>query len=97
MAHDEPRPLSWSLGRIASRVRRVDLVGFGAVQAAWDHVGAASASEALPVRLADGELVVSVPSGAHAARARRDSEAMLSELAILMSDPPSSLRVTVRR
>lgn len=93
---DGPRPLSESLRALASRVLRVDLVGFAGVEAAWSSVRSASASEAVPVRLRDGELTVAVPSGAHAARARRDAPAMLAELAGQLADPPSRLRVAVQ-
>ena len=99
MARDDdpgPRPLSWSLRLLAARVERVDLVGFAAVEAAWGVVCAASASCATPVRLSNGELTVAVPSGAHAARARRDAAAMLAELAAAIADPPRGIRVTVR-
>lgn len=91
-----PKPLAWSLTRIAKGVRRVDLTGFAAVEAAWPQVRAAGASGARPVRLAKGELVVGVPSGAHAARARRDASVMLEELATVLPEPPSSIRVVVR-
>lgn len=91
-----PRPLAWSLAQVAARVKRLDLVGFAAVEAAWDSVGAAVASGARPVRLANGELVVAVDTGAHTSRARRDAGAILAELAAVLSDPPTSLRVTVR-
>jgi Dna[CI] antecedent, DciA len=91
-----PRHVSWSLRQLASRVRRVDLVGFGAVESAWPSVGSATASGAVPVRLANGELTVAVASGAHAARARRDAAAMLAELGTLLEVPPTSVRVAVR-
>jgi predicted nucleic acid-binding Zn ribbon protein len=91
-----PRPLSESLHRLAAKVVRVDLVGFASVEAAWSSVRSAGASEAIPVRLSDGELTVAVPSGAHAARARRDAAAMLEELAAVLADPPARLRVVVR-
>ncbi|HLK44376.1 MAG TPA: DciA family protein, partial [Acidimicrobiales bacterium] len=68
-----------------------------AVEAVWSEVPSATASGATPARLCDGELVVSVPSGAHAARARRDAAAMLRELAAVVEGPPTRLRVTVRR
>ena len=70
-----------SLHQLAARVRRVDLLGFAGVEAAWPAVASAAASGRGPVRLANRELVVAVPSGAHAARARRDAAAMLAELA----------------
>jgi len=91
-----PRPLSWSLSQVAARVKRLDLVGFAAVEAAWPSVDAARASVASPLRLANGELVVAVPSGAHAARARRDAAAMLAELAVVLADAPTTIRVAVR-
>lgn len=91
-----PRPLSWSLTQVASRIKRLDLVGFAAIEAAWEAVEAAVASGATPTRLANGELVVAVESGAHAARARRDAPAILAELAQVLADPPASLRVVVR-
>jgi predicted nucleic acid-binding Zn ribbon protein len=93
---DGPRPLSESLHRLASKVVRVDLVGFAGVEAAWPQVRSADASEAAPVRLNDGELTVAVPSGAHAARARRDAPAMLAELAAALADPPARVQVVVR-
>ncbi|HEY8081173.1 MAG TPA: DciA family protein [Acidimicrobiales bacterium] len=91
-----PRPLAWSLSQVASRVKRLDLVGFAAVEAAWSAVGSATASGAQPMRLAGGELTVAVVSGAHASRARRDTSAMLVELAAAMAEPPTSVRVVVR-
>jgi hypothetical protein len=91
-----PRPLADSLHRLAARVRRVDLLGFAGVEAVWPSVTAAEASQAVPVRLSNDELVVAVTSGAHAARARRDAGAMLAELAALLTDPPRAIRVTVR-
>jgi hypothetical protein len=95
--HDDgPRPLSDSLRKLASKVVRVDLVGFAGVEAAWPSVRSADDAEAIPVRLSDGELTVAVPSGAHAARARRDAPAMLAELAGLLDEPPRRLRVAVR-
>ena len=93
-----PRPLSWSLRRIASRVSRVDLVGFAAVEGVWPGIESALASRARPQRLAGTELVVAVPSGAHAARAKLDAEAILDELRVSLGAPagaPSSLRVVV--
>gem|GEM_PF-4134269 len=94
-----PRPLSWSLRRIAARVSRVDLVGFAAIEAAWGGIESAQASRSRPRRLAGSELVVAVPSGAHAARAKLDAAAILAELAaMLVSGPasaPSTLRVVV--
>ncbi|HEV3328744.1 MAG TPA: DciA family protein [Acidimicrobiales bacterium] len=93
---DGPRPLSDSLRKLASKVVRVDLVGFAGVEAAWPSVPSADASAAIPVRLSDGELTVAVPSGAHAARARRDAPAMLAELAGQLDDPPTRLRVAVQ-
>ncbi len=96
-SHDDgPRPLSDSLAKLASKVVRVDLVGFAGVEAAWPSVRSADASEAIPVRLSDGELTVAVPSGAHAARARRDAHAMLAELAGQLDEPPRRLRVSVQ-
>jgi len=95
---DGPRPLSWSLRRIASQVARVDLVGFATVEAAWPSVGSARASRARPQRLAGTELVVAVPSGAHAARAKLDAAAILDELHVALvgaSGAPTTLRVVV--
>ena len=74
----------------------MDLSGFAAVEAAWPQVRAASASGAQPLRLAKGELVVGVVSGAHAARARRDASVMLEELASVLHEPPTAIRVVVR-
>jgi hypothetical protein len=88
--------VSWSLRQLAGRVRRVDLVGFAAVEAAWLRVRSATPSGAVPLRLAHGELTIAVTSGAHAARARRDASAMLAELASVLAEPPSTLRVVVR-
>jgi hypothetical protein len=96
-ADDEgPRPLSWSLNRLARAVTRVDLVGFAALEAAWPAVSAAHASAARPVRLVGGELLVGVASGAHAARARRDSGEMLEQLRGVLDAAPTSIRVVVR-
>lgn len=91
-----PRPLSESLRQLASRVRRVDLLGFAGVEAVWPSVISAQASGAMPLRLTGDELTVTVASGAHAARARRDAPAMLAELAQQLDAPPTALRVTVR-
>jgi DNA-binding IclR family transcriptional regulator len=91
-----PRPISWSLDQLARRVRRVDLKGFAAIEAVWPELDAPRRSGAVPVRLAGGELVVAVASGAHATRARRDAAALLAELAARVGDAPSRLRVTVR-
>lgn len=91
-----PKPLAWSLTRIAKAVHRVDLAGFAAVEAAWDQVPAAAPSGARPLRLANGELLVGVASGAHAARARRDVPAMLEQLAGALAEPPVAIRVVVR-
>ena len=77
-------------------MKRVDLVGFAAVEAAWPAVRSSLASGAVPLRLADGELTVVVVSGAHAARARRDAPAMLDELAAALGKPLRALRVTVQ-
>jgi hypothetical protein len=93
-----PRPLSWSLRRIASRVSRVDLVGFAAVEGVWIGIESARASRARPQRLARTELVVAVPSGAHAARAKLDAAAILEELGAALGGArgaPTSLRVVV--
>lgn len=78
-------------------MRRVDLLGYAAIEAAWGSVEAAVASGATPVSLRDGELVVGVATGAHAARARLDAPLILAELAALVEDAPRSLRVVVRR
>lgn len=93
---DGPKPLAWSLQRLARTVRRVDLTGFAAVEAAWPEVGAAVASGARPVRVANGELVVGVATGSHAARARRDADRMLEQLRDAVDDAPTSIRVVVR-
>lgn len=93
---DGPRPLSESLHRLASKVVRVDLVGFAGIEATWPSVRSASASGAVPVRLSDGELTVAVASGAHAARARRDAAAMLAELEGRLAEPPTRLHVVVK-
>jgi len=90
-----PRPLSWSLEQVASRVKRVDLVGLAAVSELWPTIEAARRSEARPVKVVGAELVVAVPSGAHATRARRDAPAILAALALALSSAPTSLRVTV--
>ncbi len=94
-----PRPLSWSLRRIASKVSRVDLVGFAAVEGVWPRIESARASRARPKRLAGTELVVAVPSGMHAARARLDAAAILGELGAALgwetAGAPTSLRVVV--
>jgi hypothetical protein len=90
-----PRHVSWSLSRIASKVTRVDLTGFAAVEAVWVEVAAAVASSSVPTRVAGGVLTVRVPSGAHAARAKLDAPRMLGELAALVRDPPRQLRVVV--
>jgi hypothetical protein len=74
----------------------VDLAGFAGVEAAWPSVRSADASEAIPVRVSDGELTVAVPSGAHAARARRDAPEMLAELARHLDEPPTRLHVAVQ-
>lgn len=76
---------------------RVDLVGFAAVEAVWPRVRAARPSRAHPQRLAGTELVVAVPSGAHAARARLDAASMLDELSAALgtAEPPTALRVVV--
>lgn len=94
-SREGPRPLADSLHTLASRVLRVDLVGFAGVEAAWPSIHSALAVDALPVRVRDGELTVSVPTGAHAARARRDASAILDELAALVAAPPTRLRVIV--
>jgi Dna[CI] antecedent, DciA len=94
--HDGPKPLAWSLQRLARGVRRVDLAGFGAVEGAWPEIHAAAASGARPVRLANGELVVGVATGSHAARARRDANEMLEQLRGALDDAPTSIRVVVR-
>jgi hypothetical protein len=94
-----PRPLSWSLRRIASEVSRVDLVGFAAVEGVWPGIESARASRARPQRLAGLELVVAVPSGMHAARAKLDAAAILDELGAALgcgtASAPTSLRVVV--
>lgn len=91
-----PRPLSWSLDRVARSIRRVDVAGFGPIEEAWSSVRAAEASGAIPVRLERGVLVVAVASGAHAVRARRDAAEMLAQLSALVAEPPASVRVVVR-
>jgi len=91
-----PKPLAWSLDKVAQRVKRVDLVGLAAVESVWGAIESARRSEAAPVKLSDSELVVAVPSGAHAARARRDAAAILAELGTALAEPPRSLRVVVR-
>lgn len=91
-----PRPLAWSLDRVARSIRRVDVGGFAAIEAVWPEVAAATASGARPVRLERGTLVVGVATGAHAARARRDAQAMLAALVPLLERAPTAIRVVVR-
>lgn len=77
---------------------RVDLVGFAAVESAWPRVASAHASHARPQRLAGTELVVAVPSGTHAARAKLDAAAILDELHVALGGAPgapTTLRVVV--
>ncbi len=81
---------------MARSIKRVDVAGFGPIEEAWPRVEAAMASGATPLRLEDDVLVVAVRSGPHAARARRDAEAILLELAGVLATPPASLRVVVR-
>lgn len=95
-SREGPRPLADSLHTIASRVLRVDLVGFAGVEAAWPQLRSVLAVDAVPVRMSDGQLTVSVPTGAHAARARRDASTILDELAALVVAPPTRLRVIVQ-
>lgn len=93
---EEPVSLSDVLNTVAGRLRRVDLRLIDEVRRLWPSVvDPALAESCRPEMVKDGVLVVSVPSGAFAARVTRDADTILRGFAVLGANAPRSVRTTL--
>ncbi len=94
---DGPRPLGDLLRDLARTFRRADLGQVDQLRAIWrDHADAELADTCVPQGIESGSLVVSVPSGAHAERVRRQSAAILQWYAELGEGAPTRVVTRVR-
>ena len=90
---DEPVSLGELLDTVAGRLRRVDLRLIDEVRRLWPSiVDPALADTCRPEMIKDGVLVVSVPSGAFAARVTSDATAILRGFEVLGTSAPTSVR-----
>ncbi len=93
---EEPVPLGEVLNTVAGRLRRVDLRVIDEVRRLWPNVvDPALAQSCRPEMIKDGVLVVSVPSGAFAARIAHDATSIVEGFAVLGERAPHSVRTTL--
>jgi predicted nucleic acid-binding Zn ribbon protein len=95
---EEPTSLSDVLNTLAGRLRRVDLRLIDDVRELWPSVvDPVLADSCRPEMVKDGVLIVSVPSGAFAARITHDAESILRGFAVLGERAPRSVRTTLTK
>ena len=93
---EEPARLSEVLDTVAGRLRRVDLRLIDEVRRLWPSIVEPVVAESCrPEMIKDGVLIVSVPSGAFAARVSRDADAIVRGFAVLGDDAPRHVRTTL--
>ena len=90
---EEPVALGELLNSVAGRLRRVDLRLIDEVRRLWPTVvDPVLAETCRPEMIKDGVLVVSVPSGAFAARVASDAASILRGFEVLGARAPTSVR-----
>ena len=95
---DEPVSLSDVLNTVAGRLRRVDLRLIDEIRRLWPSVvDPVLAESCRPEMVKDGTLIVSVPSGAFAARITHEAELILRGLEVLGASAPRSVRTTLAK
>jgi predicted nucleic acid-binding Zn ribbon protein len=93
---DEPVTLGELLDTVAGRLRRVDLRLIDEVRRLWPTiVDPVLADTCRPEMIKDGVLVVSVPSGAFAARVTSDAASILRGFEALGERAPTSVRTVL--
>ena len=93
---EEPVTLSEILDTVAGRLRRVDLRLIDEVRRLWPSiVDPVLADACRPEMIKDGVLVVSVPSGAFAARVTSDAASILRGFEVLGESAPRSVRTVL--
>ena len=93
---DEPVTLSELLDTVAGRLRRVDLRLIDEVRRLWPTiVDPVLVDTCRPEMIKDGVLIVSVPSGAFAARVTSDGTSILRGFATLGESAPRSIRTVL--
>ena len=94
----DPRRLGDVLREVAKTLGRADLGQVDELRSRWQaHADPELASSCVPQLLEEGRLIVSVPTGAHAERVRRQSAAILSWYADLGAQAPTTVVPRVRR
>ena len=95
---EEPVSLNELLNTVAGRLRRVDLRLIDEVRRLWPTiVDPVLADACRPEMIKDGVLVVSVPSGAFAARVASDAGSILHGFEVLGERAPTSVRTVLAR
>jgi predicted nucleic acid-binding Zn ribbon protein len=95
---EEPVELGVALNSLAGRLKKVDLRVIDEVRALWPSiVDPVIAEHCRPEFVKDGELLVSVPSGAFAERVMSQSKSILEGCAALGRRAPTSLRTVLER
>ena len=93
---EDPVSLGELLDTVAGRLRRVDLRVIDEVRRLWPSiVDPVLANTCRPEMIKDGVLVVSVPSGAFAARVTSDAPAILRGFEVLGKGAPTSVRTVL--
>lgn len=94
---DEPIELGQALNSLAGRLKKVDLRLIDEVRTLWpDIVDPVIAEHCRPEFIKNGELLVSVPSGAFAERIMNQSASILEGCTKLGKKAPTSLRTVLR-
>ena len=93
---DEAASLGELLNTVAGRLRRVDLRLIDEVRRLWPSVvDPVLADTCRPEMIKDGVLVISVPSGAFAARVSSDEASILRGFEVLGAGAPRSVRTVL--
>ena len=94
----DPRRLGDVLREVAQTLGRADLGQVDELRRRWrEHADPELATSCVPQSLEEGRLIVSVPTGAHAERVRRQSTAILAWYADLGAQAPTAVVPRVRR
>ncbi len=95
---DNPIPIGEALRTVAGRVTQTDLLGIAEISSVWTAVvGERLATEAQPMTLRDGRLLVSVPSSVWAGQVRLMTREILEKLGQMAATPVEQIEVVVRR
>ncbi len=94
----DPRRLGDVLREVAKTLGRSDLGQVDELRRRWlEHADPELVTSCVPQALEEGRLLVSVPTGAHAERVRRQSAAILAWYADLGAAAPTSVVPRIRR